>query len=218
MSAPLLRLLLVDDHEMVRAGLKAILHGFPDIQIIGEAASGREALEMIEAIQPDVVLLDQRLPDITGVEVCLQVAALGCEPRILMLTSFLEEDAALAALEAGAAGFLLKQIGRDSLHQAVRDAHAGKMVVPAEVAATLAQGIQSRSKRQNTDARLASLSPQEAKIAELVAEGLLNKEIAARLGLSEKTVRNYLGNIFIKTGVNRRAHLASLVAARHRDK
>jgi DNA-binding NarL/FixJ family response regulator len=216
--APPIRLLLVDDHEMVRAGLRAILRHYQDLEIVGEAETGRQAVALIESLQPDVVLLDLRLPDISGLEVCRQAAALGCEPRILILTSFLEDQSALEALESGAAGFLLKQIGHQALHQAIQEVMAGKVVVPPEVAGSLAQAAHSRARRENAASRLDSLSPQEVKIAQLVAEGLLNKEIGDRLGLSEKTVRNYLGNIFVKTGVSRRAQLASLVTSWNKDK
>lgn len=217
-AATPIRLLLVDDHEVVRAGLRAILRHYKDIQVVGEAENGQQALAQIESLQPDVVLLDLRLPDISGLEVCRQSAAQGCEPRILILTSFLEDRAALEALEAGAVGFLLKQIGREALHQAIHEVMRGQIVVPPEVAGSLAQAAHHRARREGATSRLDTLSPQESKIASLVAEGLLNKEIGDRLGLSEKTVRNYLGHIFAKTGVSRRAQLASLVASRNKDK
>lgn len=211
-----IRVLLVDDHEMVRAGIRTILKGFADLKIVGEAASAGQALEKVEQDAPDVVLLDMRLPDMSGIEACQRIVALGLEARVLFLTSFLEAETALAAVEAGAAGFLIKQIGREALHQAICGVHEGRQVLPPEVADSLAQALRSRSARQQAEARMDCLSAQEQRVAQLVAEGLLNKEIADRMGLSEKTVRNYLGNVFVKLGMNRRAQVAAFVTAQRR--
>jgi DNA-binding NarL/FixJ family response regulator len=212
---PRIRLLLADDHEVVRAGIRSILKGFGDVEIIAEASSGAEAVTQVEEMEPDVVLLDMRLPDISGQEVCRRITAAGCEARVLFLTSYLEESAALEGIEAGAAGFLLKQIGREALHQAIRDVHEGRSVIPQEVAEALAVAVRSRSRQHEASSKIRSLSTQEHRIAALVAEGLLNKEIADRMGLSEKTVRNYLGHIFVKLGMNRRAQVASFFTSQH---
>lgn len=207
-ETPSIRLLVVDDHEMVRTGLKSLLAGYRDLKIVGEAATGALAVELAAALEPDVVLLDLRLPDIPGEEVCRKIIATGCEARVLILTSFLEHSAALQGIEAGASGFLLKHIDRAMLHQAICEVARGGRVFPPEVAQSLAQAIQERNDRQRIEARIASLSAQERRIAALVAEGKLNKEIAELMGLSEKTVKNYLGRTFVKLGVGRRSQLA----------
>jgi len=203
---PVVRVLLVDDHEMVRTGLRTLLAGYRDLKIVGEAATGAQAVELAASLEPDVVLLDLRLPDIPGEEVCRRIIATGCEARVLILTSFLDQSAALEGIEAGASGFLLKQIDRAMLHQAICEVARGGKVFPPEVAQSLALALQERSERQRVD----SLSLQERRIAALVAEGKLNKEIADLMGLSEKTVKNYLGRTFIKLGVGRRSQLAVL--------
>lgn len=208
---PKLKILLVDDHEMVRIGLRSILGRFADLEIVGEAVDGASALKLAEATEPDLVLLDLRLPDLPGQEVCRRIIALGQEARVLILTSFVDEESALASVEAGAGGLILKQIDPPALHQAILDAAQGRMVMPREVAEGMAHALQARSARERVESRLRSLSPQEMRIAEWVAAGLLNKEIADQMGLSEKTVKNYLGNIFIKLAVGRRAQLASLI-------
>jgi DNA-binding NarL/FixJ family response regulator len=204
-----IRILLVDDHEMVRMGLKALLEQFRDLEFVGEAASGGEAVACAEAQAPDVVLMDLRLPDMSGNEACRRIVATGCEAKVLILTSFLEESAVLLALESGAMGFVLKQVDRDGLHQAIVDVHQGRTVLPPEVARSMASGLQHRSERDEVKRKLALISPQEWKIAAQVAKGLLNKEIGDSLGLSDKTVKNYLGNLFVKLGMNRRAQVAS---------
>lgn len=204
------RLLLVDDHEIVRTGLKFLLQNHRDLKIVGEAATGAAAVEAAALLEPDVVLLDLRLPDIPGEEVCRQIIGTGCEARVLILTSFFDQSTALEAIEAGASGFLLKHIDRTMLHQAIMDVSRGQRVFPPEVAQGLAQALQERGDRRRVDVRLAALSAQEKKVAALVAEGKLNKEIADLMGLSEKTIKNYLGRMFIKVGVGRRSQLAVL--------
>ncbi|MDX6767839.1 MAG: response regulator transcription factor [Candidatus Methylacidiphilales bacterium] len=205
-----IRILLVDDHEMVRTGLRALLEHFSDLLIVGEAGTGSLAVDLAASLEPDVVLLDLRLPDIPGAEVCRRIIATGCEARVLILTSFLDHATALEGIEAGASGFLLKHIDRAELRRAITDVAAGGRVFPPEVAQSLALALQERNDHRRIEARMAQLSAQERRIASLVAGGKLNKEIAEEMGLSEKTVKNYLGRIFIKLGAARRSQVAVL--------
>jgi len=197
-----IRLLLVDDHEVVRAGLRLLLGEVDDLEVAGEAASVAQAIAEAQRLRPDVVLMDLRLPDGTGLDACREILSEDPGIRILFLTSHSDEQAALSTLLAGARGYLLKDIGHDALIRAIRDAAQGREILdPA-----LAQRAMSQMRKAD------SLSGQERRVLALVVDGKTNKEIAAALKLSDKTVKNYLSNAFQKLQVTRRAHAAALFA------
>ena len=213
MSAPetqLIRLLIVDDHEVVRMGLRTLFGQVPDIQVVGEAGTVASAIAEAARLIPTVVLMDMRLPDGTGVEACREILAEHPQTRILFLTSYDDEEAMLAAVFSGASGYLLKEIGGDALVQAVKSVAAGQSILDPGAAKIVTQRLQSLSGTAQSAAKSVSISPQERRVLALVAQGKTNKEIAAALDLSDKTVKNYLGNIFDKLHVSRRAEAAAI--------
>jgi DNA-binding NarL/FixJ family response regulator len=193
------RLLVVDDHEMVRAGLRALLRQSEGIEIVGEAADAASALVSATELKPDVVLMDLRLPDGSGVDVCREILSTLPGTRVLFLTSYAEELAHVSTVLAGAAGFLLKDIAHHALVAAIRAAAAGEVVNEPLGAALVEERLQQAP----------ALSRQEYRIVALVVEGKTNRQIGAELGLSDKTVRNYLSNAFQKLGVSRRSQAAA---------
>jgi two-component system response regulator DevR len=198
-----IRLLLVDDHQVVRAGLRTLLDDVEDVEIAGEAGSVAEAIAEAERLAPDVILMDLRLPDGSGVEACREILSAAPRTRIVFLTSHSDEQAVVSTLLAGACGYLLKDIGHQALVRAIRDAAEGR---PISGSIQGAQPIASRLQMAEP------LSTQERRVLELVVEGKTNKEIAAALALSDKTVKNYLSNAFQKLQVTRRAQAAALYA------
>ncbi|MDE3084425.1 MAG: response regulator transcription factor [Verrucomicrobiota bacterium] len=202
------RVLLVDDSEVVRVGLRALFEAEPAISIVGEAGSVASAVETCAQVNPDVVLMDIRLPDGTGLEACRHLLEKNPAARVLILTSVIEEHMVDEALRAGAQGYLLKEVKGRGLVQAILDVAEGKSVLDPNVTARVIQIIKSGSKRD----LFATLSHQEHRVLTLLADGLTNKEIGARLGLTEKTVKNYLASVFSKLGVSRRAQAAVLYA------
>jgi len=204
---PVIRVLVVDDHEVVRRGLHAFLDGEPDLEVVADAGGGEEALELFAQLdsdgrRPDVVLMDLRLPDGSGLEACREILSAAPQIRILFLTSHSDEQAVMSTVLAGAAGYVLKDIGHQALVKAIHDAAAGRPTLDPRVAAPVAHRM------QHADA----LSKQEQRVLALVVEGKTNKEIALALGLSDKTVKNYLSNAFQKLGVARRSQAAALFA------
>ncbi|HWI35630.1 MAG TPA: response regulator transcription factor [Burkholderiales bacterium] len=194
-------LLLVDDHEMVRAGLRSLLAGVSEINIVGEAASVAEAVREAERLKPQVVLMDLRLPDGSGIDACRDILSARPQTRILFLTSYSDEEAVLATVMAGACGYLMKEIGQHALIRAITDAAAGRPI------------LDSRSTQPvETKIKNVALSPQERRVLALVVEGKTNKEIAAALYLSDKTVKHYLSNACVKLGVSRRSQAAVIFA------
>lgn len=206
----LIRLLIVDDHEVVRMGLRALFDHVPDIEVVGEAGTVASAIAEAARLTPTVVLMDMRLPDGAGVEACREILAEDPQARILFLTSYDDEEAMLAAVFSGAGGYLLKEIGRDALVQAVKSVAAGQSILDPGAAKTVMERLQSLSGTDQSAAKSGSISPQERRVLALVAQGKTNKEIAAVLDLSDKTVKNYLGNIFHKLHVSRRAEAAAI--------
>lgn len=194
-----IRLLLVDDHPMVLAGLRALLDRPGDIEVVGEARTAGEALAAAVALQPDLVLMDMRLPDGSGVDCCREIRSVLPRTRVLFLTSYAEELAEISSVLAGAAGYLLKDIGHDALVETIHAAAEGRAAHAPESALRLAEQLQAKAR----------LSKQEHRALALVVEGRTNREIGAALGLSEKTVRNYLSNAFQKLGVSRRSQAAA---------
>ena len=203
-----LRLVLVDDSQVVRIGLRALLSTEPRVEIVGEASSVGTAVETCLRLKPEVVLLDIRLPDGTGFDACRQILAKLPETRVLVLTSVADETLVDEAIRSGAHGYLLKEIDGRGLLQAIFDVAEGKSILDPAVTARVIQLIKSGS-TASRDA-LAVLSPQERKVLALIAEGQTNKEVANQLGLAEKTVKNYLSNIFEKLHVSRRSQAAAM--------
>jgi two-component system, NarL family, response regulator DevR len=209
MSRPLkIRVLIVDDHPIVRNGLRIIEEINPQIEVVGEASNGADTLKKAAALRPDVILLDYRLPDLSGHEVCRQVKQEQPGAKVLFLSSYAAECTALAALEAGASGYLLKENEAQKIVDAITTVVRGGTVVDPMIAQAL---IRHDPARAATPARkLAELSPQEMKVLREIATGKTDKEVADTLGLQTKTVRNYLDHIFAKLGVHTRTHAAAL--------
>lgn len=208
-----IRLLLVDDHKVVRVGLRTLLGGTGRIQVVGEAETMVDAVTEAARLKPDVVLMDVRLPDGSGIEACREIRAARAETRVLFLTSFADDDAVLATIFAGADGYLLKEIDEDALMRAIETVAEGRSILDSAVAQRMLAKLKAHS-APPAASQNDSLSPQEQKVLALVAGGQTNKEIAAALGLSDKTVRNYLSNIFQKLQVTRRSQAAAIYARR----
>lgn len=200
-----IRVFLVDDHEVVRRGLKDLLDAEEDIDVVGDAATAGMALAQIARTGPDVAVLDVRLPDGNGIEVCREVRAR--DPRIacLMLTSFGDDEALFDAIMAGAAGYLLKDIRGNDLIDAVRRVAAGDSLLDPSLTGKVLERLR---RGDEEDPRLKALSEQERKILALIAEGLTNRQIAERMHLAEKTVKNYVSNLLSKLGMSRRTEAA----------
>jgi two-component system response regulator DevR len=205
----MITLLIVDDSEVVRAGLRALLGTEPGLAILGEAASVREAVEKCAQVTPQVALLDIRLPDGSGLDACRQILRRVPDTRVLVLTSVIDDRLVEEAIRAGAHGYLLKEIDGRALVAAIRDVAAGKSILDPAVTARVMQVV-----REGNAARagFATLSPQEKRVLALIAEGNTNKEVGVKLGLSEKTVKNYLSTVFEKLHVSRRAEAAAIYA------
>lgn len=207
-----IRVFLLDDHEVVRRGLKGLLEAEGDITVIGESNSAAEAARRIPALRPDVAILDGRLPDGSGVEVCRQVRSVDPNIAALILTSYDEDEALFAAIMAGAAGYVLKQVRGTDLVDMVRRVAAGQsMLDPAVTAQVLARLREGPPE----DPLTKHLTPKEHQILDLVGEGLTNRQIAERLSLAEKTVKNYVSTMLGKLGVESRTQ-AAILANRHR--
>ena len=211
------RLLVVDDHEVVRQGLVALLDRRPNFQVVAEAGTVEEALAQARLHQPDIVIMDVRLPDGSGVEACREIRADLPDTRVVMLTSFPDDEAVLSAIVAGAAGYLLKQIRARDLVSALEAVGRGESLLdPAVTERVLARVRQIASGEIHDE--LAGLTPQERKILLLVAEGMTNKAIAAEIFLSDKTVKNYVSSILAKLNLERRAQAAAFVAHHRLDR
>jgi two-component system, NarL family, response regulator DevR len=205
-----IRLLLVDDHEVVRMGLGTLFHRDGTVQVVGEATSVASAVAEAIRLRPDIVLLDLRLPDGSGIEACREILAASPETHVVFLTSFADENAVLATTFAGAKGYLLKTIGGTALVHAIQAIAGGQSILdPAVTGAVLAR-MRSLA-NLDTNGPGATLSPQGRRILPLVADGKTNKEIATALGLSDKTIKSYLSNIFEKLQVTRRTQVAAMV-------
>ena len=205
---------LLDDHEIVRRGIAQLLDTEDDIEIVGEAATAAQALARIPAVRPDVAILDVRLPDGEGVSVCREVrSSVTPPPACLMLTSFSDDEALFGAIMAGAAGYLLKQVAGTDLVGAVRTVAAGGSLLDAKATTQVLERLRRGDRTE--DPRYAGLSPQEQRILGLIADGLTNRQIGARLHLAEKTVKNYVSSLLHKLGFSRRTE-AAVYAERRR--
>ncbi|GGM76086.1 DNA-binding response regulator [Longimycelium tulufanense] len=210
------RVLLVDDHEVVRRGLRDLLAAEDDIEVVAEAGSAREALAQAGAHRPDVAVVDVRLPDGDGVALCRQLRDLDRPPHCLVLTAFDDEQALVGAILAGAAGYLLKQVRGQDLVTAVREVAAGRSLLDPVTTGRVLERMR-REAAGGPDDELAALTDQERRVLELIGEGLTNRQIAARLFLAEKTVKNYVTSVLAKLGMERRTQAAAWVARRFRD-
>jgi two-component system, NarL family, response regulator DevR len=202
-----IRLLMVDDHEVLRLGLRTLFSEAEGFEVVGEAASMAGAVTEAARVRPDVVLMDVRLPDGSGVEACREIRAARPDIRVLFLTSYADEDAVLATILAGADGFLLKEVSSEELLRAVRTVGSGRSILDPAVTQRVLARVKAAA-ASSPDGKTDELSPQERRVLTLVADGKTNKEIAAALNLSDKTVGNYLSNIFQKLHVTRRAQAA----------
>lgn len=204
------RVFLLDDHEIVRRGVKEFLEAEGDLEVVGEAGSAAEALARIPPTRPDVAVLDVRLPDGDGVQVCREIRSAHPEIQCLMLTSFVDDEALFQAIMAGASGYVLKQIKGGDVVEAVRSVAAGRSLLDPSVTARVVERLRKGSEE---DELLARLSPQERNILRLIADGLTNRQIAEQVHLAEKTVKNYVSNLLAKLGMERRTQ-AAVYAAR----
>lgn len=203
----MIRVFLLDDHEVVRRGLRDLLEAEEDFEVVGEAGTAEEAYGRIPATRPDVAVLDVRLPDGDGIEVCREIRSKHPEIQCLMLTSFADDEALFSAIMAGAAGYLLKQVKGTDLVGGIRRVGAGESLLdPA-----LTQKVLERLRTPEDD-ELSGLTAQERRILDLIAEGLTNRQIGERMYLAEKTVKNYVSNLLSKLGMSRRTEAAVFAA------
>jgi two-component system response regulator DevR len=209
-----IRVFLLDDHEIVRRGVRDLIDAEDDLTVVGEAGTAEEALGRISAVGTEVAVLDVRLPDGNGVEVCREIRSRHPEIRCLMLTSYSDDEALFDAITAGAAGYVLKQIRGSDLVDSIRRVAAGQSLLDPAVTARVLERLR---KGVEDDERLGRLTEQERRILELLAEGLTNRQIAERLYLAEKTVKNYVSNLLTKLGMERRTE-AAVYAARLADR
>jgi DNA-binding NarL/FixJ family response regulator len=203
------RILLIDDHEIVRQGLKALIDSHDDLEVVGEGSSVEDAIKRTGFDSPDMVLLDVRLTDGSGVEACREIRQRFPDVRVLMLTSFADEDALIAAIMAGASGYVLKRIRGDELIDSIRRVCAGESLLDPDMVGRLFDRLRTGG---STDPLLEKLSDQERKILGFIAEGMTNRQIAAEMFLAEKTVKNYVSNMLTKMGMSRRTEAAAYMA------
>ena len=208
-----IRVFLLDDHEVVRAGLRSLLESEDDFEVVGEAGTVEQALARIPAVSPHVAILDVRLPDGSGIEVCRQIRVDLPEVACLMLTSYADDEALLSAVLAGAAGYVVKQVGGSDLVGDIRKVSQGKSLLDPKLARRVVERLQSPPPE---DTRLASLTAQERRILDRIAQGETNRQIAEGLFLAEKTVKNYVSNLLAKLGMQRRTE-AAIFATRLAD-
>ena len=207
---------LLDDHEIVRRGLKELLEAEEDLIVVGEAGTAEEALARISATVPDVAVLDVRLPDGDGIEVCREIRSRLPRTSCLILTSFADDEALFSAILAGASGYLLKQVRGTDLVDGIRRVAQGQSLLDPTVTARVLERLRSP---QGPDDDLKGLTDQERRILDLIAEGLTNRQIGERMYLAEKTVKNYVSNVLMKLGMSRRSEAAAYaarLAERHR--
>ncbi|QOV41933.1 response regulator [Streptomyces chromofuscus] len=213
-----IRVFLLDDHEVVRRGVRELLSVEDDVEVVGEAGTAAEALVRIPATRPDVAVLDVRLPDGSGIEVCREIRSRDDTVRCLMLTSFSDDEALFDAIVAGASGYALKAIRGSELLSAVRDVADGKSVLDPAATARVVERLRGGDGGAKGDERLARLTEQERRILDLIGEGLTNRQIGGRLHLAEKTIKNYVSGLLSKLGMQRRSQAAAFVARMQAEK
>jgi len=209
-----LRILLVDDHEVVRLGLATLLEDTSGVKVVGEAGSGREALMACERLAPDLVILDIRLPDQAGVDVCRHIVTRWPDIKVIILTSYANDDLIAEAILAGAAGYVLKQVGNEELLRAIEAVRQGEALLDPQVTQRVLKRVRQTERLLNASA-FRDLSERELEVLFLVSQGNSNREIAEILSLSEKTVRNHVSNLLEKLGKSNRIELATY-AVKHR--
>ena len=202
------RVFLLDDHEIVRRGLRELFDAEEDLEVVGEASTAEEAIGRIPATQPDVAVLDVRLPDGDGIEVCREIRSRDDRIACLMLTSFADDEAVYAAIMAGAAGYVLKQVRGNDLVDAVRRVGRGESLLDPAVTAR----VLDRLRHRNDNDELAGLTDQEKRLLDLIAQGLTNRQIGEHMYLAEKTIKNYVSNLLTKLGMHRRTEVAAYAA------
>ena len=205
----LVRVFLLDDHEVVRQGVRTLLEASGQIEVVGEASNAHETLSRIGACRPDVAVLDVRIPDGNGVEVCREIRSEHPHIKCLMLTSYSDDDALFEAIMAGASGYVLKQIRGSELVSAVLRVANGESLLDPAVTGKVLERLRAPAAE---DERLGSLSPQERRLLELIGEGLTNRQIGEKMYLAEKTVKNYVSNLLAKMGMHRRTEVAVFAA------
>jgi two-component system response regulator DevR len=210
-NTPPLRVMLVDDHEVVRGGIRAMLQATDDIVVTAEAGSVRDAIDEADRSRPDVVVMDVRLSDGSGIEATREIRAKHPDTKVLMLTSFADDEALFASIMAGASGYVLKQVNANELLRAIRTVGKGESLLDPAVTTSVLDRLR-RGKHLMKDEKLARLSPQEERILTAVADGKTNREIGDDLRLAEKTVKNYVSSILSKLEVARRAEAAAYLA------
>jgi two-component system, NarL family, response regulator DevR len=210
---PHVRILIVDDHEVVRMGLKSLLEHRKDLEVVADVGDADEAVKQAVAYQPDLVLMDIRLPGRSGIEACEQITKRLPRTKVIMLTSYAEDEMLFSAIRAGASGYVLKQIGRDELVQAIEAVGRGEASLDPALTQRVFSEVRKAMRDQDTSA-FADLTEQELRVLGLVAEGKTNKEIAETLFLGQGTVRNYVSNILSKLNVSNRAEAAAF-AVKH---
>jgi two-component system response regulator DevR len=206
-----LRVLIVDDHEVVREGLRSLLNRREGISVVGEAGTVSTAVQEAARLRPDVVIMDVRLPDGSGVEACREIRQENPDAKVIMLTSYADDEAVFASILAGAAGYLLKQTRGQALAEAIEAVAQGSSLLDPAVTQKVLERVRTLGGRRPDDS-LSSLSDQEQKILLLIAEGKTNKEIAEEIFLSDKTVKNYVSSILSKLNLRRRAEAAAFIA------
>lgn len=204
----IVQLLIADDHSVVRAGLRALLERQGNFRIVAEAATGEEAIAKAQEFQPDVAVLDIRMPGLSGIEACRQIVETVPNCRVIMLTSYAEDELLFAAIQAGASGYVLKRIGDNELVHAVERISRGEGMLDPAMTATVFAEMRKATEAQHA-AAFADLTPQELAVLALVAEGMTNRQIAVKLYLGEGTVRNYVSSVLTKIGVSNRAEAAA---------
>jgi two-component system, NarL family, response regulator DevR len=200
-----IRIFLLDDHEIVRRGIAELLGAVPGFEVVGEAGTAAQALARVRAVKPDVALLDGRLPDGSGIDVCRQIRSELPGTYCLILTSYDDQDAVLAAVLAGASGYVLKEVRTSGLVDAIRQVAQGRSLIDPALIAQVMERVRAGNA---TDNRLAALSPREREVLDLIADGLTNRQIGERMYLAEKTVKNYVSSLLSKLGMQRRTQAA----------
>ena len=211
MTETKIKVFLLDDHEIVRRGLRELLEGTGDIEVVGESGLAQEATRRIPALKPDVALLDARLPDGSGIDVCREIRSVDSDIKALILTSYDDDEGLFSAIMAGAAGYVLKQVRGADLIDSIRRVAAGQSMLDPAVTAQVLERLRSGP---NEDPALAPLTSQERKILALIGEGLTNRQIAEEMFLAEKTIKNYVSALLSKLGLERRTQ-AAVFATKH---